>query len=185
MSEVAEAGTMPEKKKRGRPPKKKNDAAMEPPKRADQVNPLWAQYATPAAVLGRLASRLAENATGSGAQKIGQPKKHKKKRKKRLRRPWGQHTWRKRHLAEKRRSKWIAMLVPGMVLYREYKGIVHRVLVRENDYLHLTGHQVYPTLAAVTVAIVGRNKCRNGRWLCPRSTVRFWNLTNLLTGRPM
>lgn len=182
---MSEAGvsTVPEKRKRGRPPKKKVEAAKEPPEQ-ERINPPWAQSVTPAAVLGQLASRLAENATGLAVQRTA-PKKRKKKRKKRTRKPWGQHTWKKRHAAEKRRSKWIAMLVPGMVLYREYKGIVHRVLIRESDYLYLTGHQVYPTLAAVTVAIVGRNKCRNGRWLCPLSTVRFWNLTNLLTGRPM
>jgi hypothetical protein len=119
----------------------------------------------------------------SGGLRTGPLKKpKKKKRKKRERKPWGQHTWKKRHLLEKRRSRHIAMLVPGMMLYREYHGIVHRVLVRENDYLYVTGHQVYPTLAAVTVAIAPRRKCRNGRWLCPFSTVRFWNLKNILIG---
>lgn len=181
MTEATESA-MKDRPKRGRPPKTKKRPPGESPGPVEPVNPRWAQYASPAAVLGKLASRLAQNVMESGAPRNVRPRKRKKKRKKRTRKPWGQHTWRKRHLAEKRRSKYVAMLVPGMMLYREYRGIVHQVLVRERDYLHVTGNRVYPTLAAVTVAITERRRCKNGRWLCPHSAVRFWNLRNLLIG---
>lgn len=152
----------------------------------ERVNPRWARSAQPAAAPGKSASRRASDVTELDAPKPkpkrGRPKK--KKKRVRTRKPWGQHTWEKRWHLEKRRSKWIAMLVPGMMLYREWHGTVHRVLVREKDYLHVNGHKVYPTLYAVTTAITGKTLCRNGRWLAPASAIRFWNLRTLLVSRP-
>jgi hypothetical protein len=162
---------------------KRPTGAKKPPEPVERVNPRWARSAQPAAAPGKSASRLASGATGLDGRKLGRPKK--KKKAKRTRRPWGQHTWAKRWYLEQRRSKEIAMLVPGMMLHREYKGVIHRVRVRERDYLYVTQGKVYPTLNAVTTAITGKTKCRNGRWLAPISAIRFWNLRRLFVTRPM
>lgn len=164
--------------------KRPEGAKKPPPGEAQLVNPLWAQSARLAAGLGRSAGKPAFNAMGLECQKIDPPKR-KRKRRKRTRKPWGMHTWNKRWHLERKRSRYIAMLTPGMMLAREYKGVIHRVLVRERDYLHVTGDRVYPTLAAVTTAITGKTRCQNGRWLAPISTVRFWNLNRLLVVCPM
>lgn len=172
VSDVAKKGKRPEGTKK--PPG--------PPGVVERVNPRWARSAVPAAAPGKSASRLASGVTAWERPKLGRPKK--KKKRVRTRRPWGQHTWLKRWHAEQRRSKWIAMLVPGMMLMREYKGTIHRVLVRERDYLHVNRNRIYPTLNAVTTAIVGKTLCRNGRWLASHSAIRFWSLKTLLVSRP-
>lgn len=169
-------------KRRGRPPK-----AKKPPGPVQRVNPRWARSATPAAEPGKLGTRRASNATVLAGRKMcgppaGRPKKQKKRV--RIRKPWGRHTWEKRWHLEKKRSRKIAMLVPGMMLFREYHGTIHRVLVREKDYLHVTTNKLYPTLYSVTTAITGKTQCRNGRFLAPMSAARFWNLETLLVSRP-
>lgn len=175
--EAAAAGIPPEElspaaaekpKRKRRPPGKKKS----PPGPKESPNPPIAQSAVPAAALGKMENRCADPVKESDVQ---QGKK---------RQPWGRQTWKARRERERAKSKWIAMLTPGMKLHREYQGVVHQVLVRSDSYLYLQEGVAYPTLYSVTKRIVGTKVGNNGRELCPWSAVRFWNLKRLLTSLP-
>jgi hypothetical protein len=148
------------KRGRKRPPPKKRKS--EPPESVSR--PPMAQSATPAAVLGVTGSRSAENAKGLVDQQVDQKV------------PWGLHTWKARRLREQKRSKWIAMLSPGERLVREWRGVVHCVVVRRDSYLYQNEGKAYPTLYAVTKRITGEKDSKWGRKLCNWSAAKFWNL---------
>jgi hypothetical protein len=67
---------------------------------------------------------------------------------------WGSDHDQSRFFRERKRSRIIALLTPGMKILREWEGRIYEVLVQKDGY-RFAGKK-YPTLYAVRIAITGR-----------------------------
>lgn len=159
----------PEKPKKKAPPKKAKKEA----KAGAAARPTPAGSAEPAAGPAKKRSRKGRRHAGVAEEREGE---------------WTLATYADRYKRERERVPLIGLLVPGMKLVREWKGLEHVVEVRTNGYWY--DGRLWPTLYKVTEHIAGtteRAKQRkNGkrptgtRRVCNWSAARFWSLESQL-----
>jgi hypothetical protein len=163
------------KRKRGRPPKKKSE---DPPPGKEVKNPPLARAAKAATV-------RAKQKTAASVKRVMDGESKKKKQKDLLRWRWSPKHNKLRNQREKDRNSYIARLRPGMKLRRFWKGQTHEVIVLKRSYRY-RGRE-YPTLQSITTEIVGtkpypKQQRLDGtippgvRYLCPWSAIRFFRL---------
>ncbi len=186
---VTEESEVPAKKK---PPKKK--------KKATKKKVVKKTKKVAKKVVKKRRKKLPPPRAGSAKSAKGPARKKRRRRKKKksVKRArgqaesvgWSKKTYRQRWKRERKRSRWIASLVPGMKLKKLYQGEMHEIAILQGHYRYQK--QDYPTLYKVVETITGKvprpkQPKRDGtprtgtRQICNWSASRFFNLPKLLT----